>query len=211
MPTYILFSPKHRTATMVAVLCLVFLSALAQAEQTATLEQEVILFKSRDVMPKFAEAVNNEDQDTVNKMAQQGLIALLEVGTKIEAIGIEEGDYKVKVLNGSYAGSIGYISGPGETAQAKPPTSNNTAQVVRVTSDFALCAVDLRAVQQLEEAIGTKDNLQRIEKLIEQGRVLLLSQDTQLKVLNTKDNLFNVTILDGEQKGREGWVHSQGL
>ncbi len=69
----------------------------------------VLVAISKDAMDRYLTAINNDNQGTIAEMENSGEIGWTEKGTKCNIVDRGIGTYKVKLLDGIYAGNTVYV------------------------------------------------------------------------------------------------------
>jgi hypothetical protein len=68
-----------------------------------------------------------------------------------------------------------------------------------------LVAVDARALDEMVGALSLKDN-SRVEGMVESGRLITITEDTRVRILEVGAGKIKVRILDGPNTLTDGWV-----
>lgn len=193
-----------RTSLIAVLLMLALLpsQALAQSD-SLVLDNESFLFPKLEYMPRFLEALRAKDYEDIGKMAESQQVFLLEPGTTVEVRERADATLTVIVIDGDYSGQTGYIAIPQEHSE---PLAVSVDQVVLVKEEQIFITKDEATMHEIENHVIQR-NYEPLETIVEQGNAHLINRGERLEIQQISRDLIEVTVLDGEHKGKTGWVH----
>ncbi|MEK6304437.1 MAG: 6-pyruvoyl-tetrahydropterin synthase-related protein [Acidobacteriota bacterium] len=107
----------------------------------------------------------------------------------------------------------GPAASPGSAATGGNTRSQNEQGSAMLHLDGVpsiLVAVDERALNELMNALPAKDNA-KVDALVDSGRLLRVSNDLRVRVLESGAGMKKVRILEGEYLMAEGWVSERWI
>lgn len=149
-------------------------------------------------------------------LANLGRILSVDQRTPVEIVEIQSSTMKVRLLVGYHKGRVGWLPlefvKKGETLGGFSPNgekSTPTDYAYQVNRDNGRRTY-LFPIQELEKkairAEDAKGPIRDIDALVGRGNAILIPNGTPVETIEATLSSRNVRILDGEHKGKTGWI-----